>query len=133
MKRRGKYKEVRDKELMDLAKSEPFLIDRSNEEINDVEKFIIEHDIKDGIVEVPAFYIYDMYYGWSKRQFNRPKFFQLFRQFFKSKKTKLYVYYYLDPDPFDNYFHLDFWSERRIMRRQNVNQKSKKYKKIKNK
>lgn len=131
MKRRGKYREIRDKELMDLAKSEPFLIDRSNEQINEVEKFIIEHNITDGNVEVPAFYIYDMYYSWSKRQYNRPKFFSIFRKYFKAKKTNLYVYYYLDPDPFDTYFHLDFWSERRIMRRQNVQNKRKKNKKIK--
>lgn len=70
-----------------------------------VHSFINDLGIKVGIDKVPAGIIYNRYLQWAAinkfKPIGKPKFFNIFKEFFKSPRNRWVRVYMLDATPFD--------------------------------
>jgi hypothetical protein len=97
--------ELVDEQLEEIAKTKVVIPEEDNT-INDAHKFILHFNVKEGVVRVPSFMIYQAYKNWISKLGLSPQHKNMFlRDFakmgFKSKKDPYFRYYLLDPTPFN--------------------------------
>jgi len=70
-------------------------------QMNHIDKFIQDNNIKEGTFAVPMKMIYDLYCDQERPPIRSRTFTRYFTKFFKRKKARLSVFYFsLDPKPF---------------------------------
>lgn len=70
------------------------------QEVNDVEEFILEFDIKSGRCNVTPSVIYNVYVNWSTSPLSPRAFHLRFKRSFKQHRNRYARYYKLDGSPF---------------------------------
>lgn len=83
----------------------------SIKELSWIDTFIKENNIKEGETALPNRFIYALYCLQERPGIKPRKFGNLFKTFFKHRKAGNYIYYRLDPTPFNIPAHYSFWRE----------------------
>lgn len=123
-------KDISIEELLEMAETEPEKEIAPKKALSEAHMFVLANDIKESDTEkVRAAAIYELYCHWKKNKNlqSYTKFFTDFGKLFKRKQGANYVYYFVDPEPFD-LSEEAYWRERSRLRKTTKNAKTNKEK-----